>query len=211
MAGPYTRERLAEAAAGAATLTEAIAALGADPRGPTRRYLRERMRALGIDTAHFTPENRRWSPEALAGAVAASQNMGEVLDRLGVPRVGGRHTHLSRRIRELGIDTSHFTGRADVPPRRARRTPAEILVRQDPADTRRVRGEQLRRALLATGVPDRCARCGTGPQWRGRLLTLEVDHLDGDRYHNEAVNLRLLCPNCHATTRTYRGRGKRAA
>ncbi|MET2717457.1 HNH endonuclease signature motif containing protein [Streptomyces harbinensis] len=208
MAGPYTRERLAEAAAGAATLTEAIAALGADPRSPTRRYLRERMRALGIDTVHFTPENRRWSPEQLTEAVAAARNMGEVLDRLGVPRVGGRHTHLSRRVRELGIDTSHFTGRTDVPPRRARRTPAEILVRQD-SGARRIPGARLRRAMLRAGIEDRCSGCGIPPAWRGQPLPLEVDHRDGDRNNNRPENLRLLCPNCHAATDTYRGRGKR--
>ncbi|MCK1817347.1 HNH endonuclease [Streptomyces sp. XM4011] len=208
MAGPYTRERLAEAAAGAATLTEAIAALGADPRSPTRRYLRERMRALGIDTAHFTPENRRWSPEALAGAVAASQNMGEVLDRLGVPRVGGRHTHLSRRIRELGIDTSHFTGQARGGSAATRRTGPAILVRQDPG-ARRVPGARLRRAMLRAGIEDRCSGCGIPPAWRGQPLPLEVDHRDGDRNNNRPENLRLLCPNCHAATDTYRGRGKR--
>ena len=35
-------------------------------------------------------------------------------------------------------------------------------------------------------------------------IKLEVDHIDGDKYNNSRENLRLLCPNCHSTTPTWR-------
>ncbi|GAA1809788.1 hypothetical protein GCM10009749_17860 [Agromyces neolithicus] len=47
-----------------------------------------------------------------------------------------------------------------------------------------------------------CVACGLGPEWNGKPLTLELDHVDGDRLNNELANLRLLCPNCHAQTET---------
>lgn len=183
--------------------------LEVDPRSPSRRYLRERMRRLGVDTSHFEREGAKWTKEILETAVAASTNMCEVLRHLGLGVVGGHHTHISRRIRAYGIDTSHFRG----PSRRGGpwrpRTPEGVLVRQPADRARRVPGDRLTWAMTALGVSRRCALCGTGPVWRGSPLPLEVDHIDGDWRDNRIENLRFLCPNCHTTTDGYRGRGKR--
>ncbi|WP_263105219.1 hypothetical protein [Kitasatospora sp. DSM 101779] len=39
-------------------------------------------------------------------------------------------------------------------------------------------------------------------------MTLEVDHVNGDWSDNRPGNVRLPCPNCHATTDTSCGRNK---
>ena len=36
-------------------------------------------------------------------------------------------------------------------------------------------------------------------------IPLEVDHIDGNSENNSEDNLRLICPNCHSLTSTYRG------
>lgn len=207
---PYTKERLEEAAGGARSLSEALERLGVDPAGPTRRYIRERMRRLEVDTSHFERETK-WTRDVLRSAVAASTNMCDVLRHLGLGVVGGHHTHISRRIRAYGIDTSHFRApeRRGVPRRPG--TPEHVLVRQPADRARRVPSDRLKSAMAALGVPERCALCGTGPVWRGSPLPLEVDHVDGDWRDNRIENLRYLCPNCHATTDGYRGRAKRRA
>jgi hypothetical protein len=208
----YTREVLADAAASARTLSEALVTLGVDPKGRSRRYLHDRMRALGVDTSHFAPETgARWTREILESAVAASTSVNGVLRHLGIDMVGGHHTHISRRIRAYGIDTSHFRGEAPAGIPGQRRTPDRLLVEQTSPHARRVPGERLKRAMLALGTVERCASCGTEPMWRGHPLPLEVDHMDGDWRNNRPENLRLLCPNCHAATDTYRGRKKRRA
>ncbi|MGW4228708.1 HNH endonuclease signature motif containing protein [Streptomyces sp. NPDC004980] len=204
---PYTRERLTEVASSSRTLSEALTKLGVDPKSSSRRYLLDRMRKLGVETHHFEREGLRWTKEVLQEAVASSTTMCEVLRRLGLEVVGGQHTHISRRVRALGIDTSHFA----TPSRNdevRRRRPEELLVDQGQTHARRMPGERLKRAMIAMGVAEHCARCGTGSVWRGRPLPLEVDHIDGNWRNNQPQNLRLLCPNCHSTTETYRGRGK---
>ncbi|MET9322879.1 HNH endonuclease signature motif containing protein [Streptomyces sp. NPDC003038] len=205
---PYTRERLAEAAEGSRTLSEALVKLGVDPKSGSRRYLHDRMRKLGVDTSHFQVEGAKWTREILAEAVAASTTMCAVLRRLGLEVVGGHHTHITRRVKAFGIDTAHFTLPSPAGRPKTRRTPESVLVKQDGAHARRAQSEQLKRALASLGVPEQCQLCGTDPTWQGYPLPLEVDHIDGDWRDNRPENLRLLCPNCHSTTDTYRGRAK---
>ncbi|MDX3238537.1 HNH endonuclease signature motif containing protein [Streptomyces sp. ME03-5709C] len=204
-ASRYTRELLTEAAASSRTMSEVLTKLGLDPQSPARRYIRSRMRQLDVDASHLQREGR-WTREVLAAAVAACSNMNDVLRHLGVEVVGGQHTHISRRVRAFGIDTSHFTC---APRTRRRLKPEDLLTVQDPATARRIQSDRLRRAMTGAGLAQRCASCGTDPIWRGRPLPLEVDHVNGDWRDNRLGNLRFLCPNCHSTTDTYRGRNRR--
>lgn len=54
-------------------------------------------------------------------------------------------------------------------------------------------------------IPNKCAICSIS-QWQGKDLVLELDHIDGNSSNNDISNLRLLCPNCHSQTDTFRGR-----
>jgi hypothetical protein len=207
-ASAYTRERLEEAARGARTLTEALGQLGVDPGSPTRGYIRERMRKLGVDTSHFEREGVKWTREALESAVAASTNMCQVLRHLGLEIVGGHHTHISRRIKSYGIDTSHFQGQTRRGRPQRPRTPERLLVEQPAGTARRIPSDRLKWAMAAVGMLERCSLCGIEATWQGRPLPLEVDHIDGNWRDNRIENLRFLCPNCHSTTASYRGRGK---
>jgi hypothetical protein len=86
-------------------------------------------------------------------------------------------------------------------------TPAEIL-REVPFGSRRMRPEFLRRALIETGVPYRCALCDLSNIWQELPLTLHVDHISGDFHDNRIENVRFLCPNCHAQTPNFAGKHK---
>ncbi|MFF4258954.1 HNH endonuclease signature motif containing protein [Streptomyces sp. NPDC001663] len=210
-ASAYTRERLEEAARGARTLSEALGRLGVEPKSWRRRYIYERMKKLGVDVSLFEREGAKWTREILEPVVARSTSVNEVLRRLGLDPVGGHHTNISRRIKAYGLDTSHFTPVIRTERQRhnqRRRTAEEILVEETSARATRVPSSRLKRAMRELGMEERCSLCGTEAVWLGEPLPLEVDHIDGDWRNNRIENLRLLCPNCHSTTDTYRGRNK---
>lgn len=69
-------------------------------------------------------------------------------------------------------------------------------------------GILIKEHLLAAGVADECVLCGCSGEWNGRPISTQVDHIDGDHFNNLRSNLRLLCPNCHSQTETYKGGNK---
>lgn len=61
----------------------------------------------------------------------------------------------------------------------------------------------LLKRLVAEGYKAyQCEECGIA-DWRGRPLSLQLDHVDGDSSNHRRENIRLLCPNCHTQTPTY--------
>jgi 5-methylcytosine-specific restriction endonuclease McrA len=54
----------------------------------------------------------------------------------------------------------------------------------------------------------KCLICGLS-KWMGKEISLELDHIDGDHDNNKRENFRVLCPNCHSQTSTFKGRGKK--
>ncbi|MGY0486302.1 HNH endonuclease [Streptomyces sp. WG-D5] len=201
----YTRELLESAARSAGSWDEAVRFCGGEPTAGSRRYLRQKMREAAIDTSHFPRQWTRHTDEELRTAVAKARSVKDVVRRLGISNVGGNHAHIGRRITALGIDTSHF---ARVEPRPKGSLGNPLTLRSP--DDGRVPGSRLRRELLRLGVPDRCAMCGHA-EWREMPIPLEVDHVSGEWWDNRPDNLRLVCPNCHAVTDTYRGRKRRSS
>lgn len=180
------------------------------PRGGNYETVRRKITELGIGGEHLRQVRKGRRPSActdeeVADAVKSSRSLAEVLGKLGV-RPGGNQGRMRTRIREMGLDTSHFVGqgwrtgtrRPVVPPKPL----DEILVEGRYARST----SHLRKRLIAEGLKDhRCEGCFMA-SWNDQPIPLELDHVNGRRDDNRLQNLRVLCPNCHAQTDTYRGR-----
>ncbi|MFF2654035.1 HNH endonuclease [Streptomyces sp. NPDC058045] len=202
---PFTQEELATAAAGATSVRCMARRLGIPDDGRSRAALLRMVRAQGIDTSHFRHHRVQLDEEALRRAVPEAAGYAEVMRALGLDVTYANHRRVQRAVIRLGLDTGHFTRRSW---RRATaptpRPPVAdtVLVVLPPGAARRNR-DRLHHALQERGVPYRCAECGNTGSWRGRPITLQIDHISGDWHDNRQRNLRYLCPNCHALTATW--------
>lgn len=68
------------------------------------------------------------------------------------------------------------------------------------------RGQHKNALILERG--HKC-ECCNNTEWLGEMITLELEHVDADRKNNTRDNLKLLCPNCHSKTPTWRGRNRK--
>lgn len=146
----------------------------------------------------------------MVSAVAQSRSVAQVLDLLGLRPAGGNYKTVQLRITQLGLDSSHFTRQAwnrgmKFGARPVRQLSEVLIVGST------YQSFKLRQRLVFEGLKEaQCEEC-LATTWNGRPVPLELEHVNGRNDDNRLENLKLLCPNCHAQTPTYRGKniGKR--
>lgn len=147
-----------------------------------------------------------YSEKELREAVKTSTSIRQVLEKLNIVPAGGNYQTTNRRIEKLNIDTKHFTGQAwnkgkVIGPKRDIK---EYLSNEFPILSHKLKGR-----LIAEGLKQhKCECCGIS-EWNGNPAPIELDHINGNHHDNRLENLRILCPNCHAQTDTYRGKNKK--
>lgn len=117
--------------------------------------------------------------------------MSEVLSKLGYRALTGENRkRVAKRLEELGIFCSHFTGHY----KHIRRyIPDEEVFKKDST----VSQSALRKRFIKKNlVPYKCAICRLPALWMGKELILNLDHINGENTDNELTNLRWVCPNC---------------
>jgi hypothetical protein len=150
----------------------------------------------------------KYSEEQLREAISSTVSIRQALIHLGVASRGGNYKVIHKAIIQYNIDTSHFLGAAHARGKtfKPRTDTEEYLQNIKPINSYRLK----RRLIKENYLKPVCSNCNN-TTWLDAPIPLELDHIDGNNENNALENLRLLCPNCHALTSTYRGKNQKRA
>ncbi len=163
------------------------------------------------DNAVGNPEPRfmegilklKYLKEDLIDVVKDSRSKRECLLKLGLKPYGGNYRVLDKYINFYNIDTSHFLGQGwNVCNSPADIKPIEKYFNNEIP----ISSYKLKKRILKENIKSyRCEICNL-EVWNGKMIPLELHHINGNNRDNSLDNLKLLCPNCHALTDNYRNR-----
>jgi transposase-like protein len=152
----------------------------------------------------------RFTDRQLRAAIAAARSWAEALRLLGYRSAGGNWKTIQKHAARLRLSTDHFDAHAasvaGLRRARFRAIPLEDVLVENSTYNR----QNLKTRLLSNGLKDpRCELCGQGEIWRGKRLSLILDHINGVPNDHRLQNLRIVCPTCAATLDTHCGRKNR--
>jgi len=141
-------------------------------------------------------EHKEYTKEELQKLVSESITFRDVIVKSGRSDSSSSYKILKTNLNKWSIDTSHFLNRSDF---------AKKMFNED----RLLRKSSVARACLKKRIRDNnmieyeCKECGQGEIWRGKKISLIIDHENGINNDNRLENLRFLCPNCNFTLETH--------
>ncbi|MDT7542299.1 MAG: hypothetical protein QOE33_2203 [Acidobacteriota bacterium] len=148
---------------------------------------------------------RKYTERQLRRAVRTSTSLAQTLSKLGVAPFGGNYEVLRKAIKHFSIDTSHYTGQVW---NKGKTFGAKQPLSRYLCNELQIQSYKLKNKLLADGLLNRVYSSCKRKTWLSEPVPLELDHINGDRHDNRLQNLRLLCPNCHTLTPTYRAKNR---
>jgi hypothetical protein len=165
------------------------------------------VKSLHVSRKEFIMANTKKflvSDEEFIEIVKKSFSIKEVISSCGLIPAGGNYQTTNKRIKLLGLDTSHFKGKTY---NMGRKFPQfNVPIEDYLNNTKRINSHSLKLKLFSHGLKEKCCEnCGLHT-WQDKQIPLELHHVDGNSENNNLENILILCPNCHALTPNYRGK-----
>ena len=143
--------------------------------------------------------------EKLNEAITNSKSSREVLEYLGLRAAGGNYNALKKAAKVFELELPKYDFTVSTGPRGFSPSfPDEQVFVENSSYANR---SNLKKRMYLMGYKEECSECGIGPEWNGKPITLQLDHINGIYNDHRLENLRIICPNCHSQTETFAGRG----
>ena len=207
-------EDFIEAVKTSQSIAEVLDKLGLYSRGENYDNLIKRCEKLGIqapskkiknNTGDFTIRPTLTDSDIINSFKANYSNT-SVLKSFGLnPETGANINWLKKKIKSLNIDVSHFTGQLWS---KGKELPSKHPLEDYFSGKRKITSHKLRLRLIKDGIFNHECSCCHLSEWLSEPIPLELDHINGNHEDNSFQNLRLLCPNCHAKTPTYKSKNR---
>jgi len=201
----YTKEKLEYLVKKCKTYSDILKELDILPITNNFNTLKKKLNEYNIDFSHLKNQRKPfvrtiWIKEKIEKFIKESNTQKEVLEKMGIRSAGGNFGTLKKYIKLYNIDTSHFLKNYYVISElsRNKKIPlSEILIENSNYN-------KLKERLYDEGLKERkCELCGQDENWKGKRMSLILDHKNGIHNDNRFENLQIVCPNCNATLPTY--------
>lgn len=155
---------------------------------------------VGLINNKMVSYYKKKTKEELEDIVAKSETWSDVMRKLGyTANRGNSFLGLKKYIDKMGINYSHFKGRAHGRSINRKYLLSDIFCK----DSKYVNMSKLKQyAIKYMNLGNKCCICGLS-EWMGKPITLQLHHINGDNRDNRIENLQLLCPNCHSQTDSF--------
>ena len=173
--------------------------------GVSSSTIYKKLKQFSINISNPTPKKILNSIDEIKIKEAVKNNLSwaGVLRSLGLKPTSGNYTQIKGKVKNLNLNTSHFTGKLwnkgkKVGSSHQKYQLKDILVKDSTYPS-----SKLNKRLQDEGLKEhKCEICGK-TEWNGFPIPLELHHKNGDHFDNRLENLQLVCPNCHSLTDTY--------
>jgi hypothetical protein len=144
----------------------------------------------------------RYEKSKFEEIVLKSFTLSEVARNLGLEPSKGNRDTIKKYIKLYNIDTQHFNFVSKQTGINKKLDFKDILVENSTYCRK-----SLKQRLYKEGLKEKkCEDCGQDEMWRGKKISLILDHINGVSDDNRLENLRILCPNCNAALETNCGK-----